>query len=82
MKKLIPFAALALLALSSGKTTLETEQPVKQQEIGYWECIPGEEIEATIPGSHSVVADVVPSTKSQLALNGEGTRQADRRAHV
>ena len=73
MKKLIPFAALALLALSCGKTTLETEQPVKQDEPGYWECIPYEGIEATIPGSHSVVADVVPSTKSQLALNGEGT---------
>ena len=73
MKKLIPFAALALLALSCGKTTLETEQPVKQQELGYWECIPGEEIESTIPGSHSVVAEVVPSTKSQLAMNGEGT---------
>ena len=73
MKKLIPFAAFALLALSCGKTTLETEQPVKQYEPGYWECIPCEGIEATLPGSHSVVADVVPSTKSQLALNGEGT---------
>ena len=73
MKKLIPFAALALLALSCGKTFPETEQTAMQHKPGYWELMPCEGVEATLPGSHSVVAELDPNTKSQLSMNGEGT---------